>query len=262
MIHYFAEQFGVSYAWLFSFLIQLIRYFLFAGVVFFIFYILKRKKWLHLKIQTQFPQNKHLFNEIKYSLLSLMIISGMAISVYLLNRAGYTQIYTEPDKYGWAYLIFSIPLLLFIHDTYFYWTHRLMHLPRVYRIVHRVHHLSHNPSPWASFAFHPLEALIEGGVIYFVLILPFHPLALFIFSTISLGMNIIGHLGYEIFPRGFLKHPLGRWHNTSTHHNMHHQLVKCNYGLYFNLWDTWMGTNHPEYFTRFEDVKNQEKVTS
>lgn len=259
MIHYFAEQFGLPYAWLAAFFIQFTRYVLLAGGVFLFFYVIRKKKWRHRKIQPQFPKNKHLINEIKYSALSLLIIAGLAISVYLLNQAGYTQIYTDPKQYGWAYLFFSIPLLLFIHDTYFYWTHRLMHAPKIYKIVHRVHHISHNPSPWAAFSFHPLEAFIEAGIIYILLILPVHPLALLIFSTLSLGMNIIGHLGYEIFPKGFLKHPLGRWHNTSTHHNMHHQLVKCNYGLYFNFWDTWMGTNHPQYFERFEEVKNQKE---
>ena len=28
---------------------------------------------------------------------------------------------------------------------------------------------------------------------------------------------------------------------------MHHRLVKCNYGLYFNFWDRVMKTNHPHY---------------
>jgi Delta7-sterol 5-desaturase len=42
--------------------------------------------------------------------------------------------------------------------------------------------------------------------------------------------------------------------NTATHHNMHHQLLKHNFGLYFNFWDRLMGTNHPEYEQRFEEI--------
>jgi sterol desaturase/sphingolipid hydroxylase (fatty acid hydroxylase superfamily) len=35
---------------------------------------------------------------------------------------------------------------------------------------------------------------------------------------------------------------------------MHHRLVKCNYGLYFNIWDRLMGTNHPDYEKSFNEV--------
>ncbi|MGL4598343.1 MAG: sterol desaturase family protein, partial [Bacteroidia bacterium] len=62
------------------------------------------------------------------------------------------------------------------------------------------------------------------------------------------------HLGYELFPRKFVRHGLFKWSNTSTHHNMHHRLVKCNYGLYFNFWDRILGTNHADYEKHFEEV--------
>jgi sterol desaturase/sphingolipid hydroxylase (fatty acid hydroxylase superfamily) len=35
---------------------------------------------------------------------------------------------------------------------------------------------------------------------------------------------------------------------------MHHRLVKCNYGLYFNIWDRLMGTNHPDYEKSYNEV--------
>ena len=57
-------------------------------------------------------------------------------------------------------------------------------------------------------------------------------------------MNVLGHLGFELYPKGFTTHWLGKWNNTSTHHNMHHKYYNCNYGLYFNIWDRIMGTNH------------------
>ena len=64
----------------------------------------------------------------------------------------------------------------------------------------------------------------------------------------------MGHLGYEIFPRRMLQHPVFKWANTSTNHNMHHKYVKCNYGLYFNIWDRLMGTNHSKYEETFDEV--------
>jgi lathosterol oxidase len=61
-------------------------------------------------------------------------------------------------------------------------------------------------------------------------------------------------LGFELFPSGFTTNKLTRWHNTSTHHNMHHKYFSCNYSLYFNVWDRLMGTNHAKYEETFEEV--------
>jgi sterol desaturase/sphingolipid hydroxylase (fatty acid hydroxylase superfamily) len=40
---------------------------------------------------------------------------------------------------------------------------------------------------------------------------------------------------------------------------MHHRLVKCNYGLYFNIWDRLMNTNHPDYEKSFNQVVEKRK---
>lgn len=67
--------------------------------------------------------------------------------------------------------------------------------------------------------------------------------------------NVMGHLGFELFPKYFTRHWFGQWLNSSTHHNMHHRYVNCNYGLYLNLWDRLMKTNHDKYHDTFDEVK-------
>ncbi len=74
--------------------------------------------------------------------------------------------------------------------------------------------------------------------------------------------NVYGHLGWELYPKGFSKHWLGKWINTSVNHNMHHQYFKGNYGLYFLFWDRLMGTIRPDYEERFEAVKNRSQKDS
>jgi sterol desaturase/sphingolipid hydroxylase (fatty acid hydroxylase superfamily) len=105
-----------------------------------------------------------------------------------------------------------------------------------------------------------LEAILENAILFMALIIPIHPFAFLAFGLFQISWNITGHLGFEIFPSGFTKHPITRWFNSSTHHNMHHRLVKCNYGLYFNFWDTIMGSNHAKYHEEFEKVATSKHV--
>jgi sterol desaturase/sphingolipid hydroxylase (fatty acid hydroxylase superfamily) len=166
-------------------------------------------------------------------------------------------LYTRVADHGWTWYWVSIVVTIFLHDTYFYWTHRLMHHPRLFPIFHRVHHLSHNPSPWAAYAFNPAEAFVQAGILPLTaLLMPIHPLAFATFMMWEITRNILGHCGYEFHPRWLMKTPL-KFFLTPTHHTMHHETMRGNYGIYFNFWDRLMGTNHPHYEARFMEVTSR-----
>ena len=232
-----------------------IRFFLFAGSIFLFFYVWKKRKYWHLKIQQRFPGKEYILREIRYSFYTVFIFGIVIALVAWATKERWTLIYYPIDKYGYVYYIFSIILMIFIHDAYFYWTHRLLHWKPLFKHVHLVHHLSLNPTPFSSYAFHPVEALVEIGIIpVLVFTVPYHVSAIWIFSGYTLVMNVMGHMGYEFFPKGFASHKIFKWHNTATNHNMHHRFVKCNYGLYFNIWDRVLKTNHPRYEEIYEEV--------
>jgi sterol desaturase/sphingolipid hydroxylase (fatty acid hydroxylase superfamily) len=242
--------------------LEFARYFIVAGLGYGLFYFFKKDKWLHKKIQKRFPKKEHVLYEIKYSFINLLIFSLMGIGDYWLKMNGYTKMYDHISDYGIAYFIFSIIAMILLHDTYFYWTHRFMHLKKIYPYVHQVHHHSTNPTPWAAYSFHPIEAVIDNAIItLLILVLPINIIALFIFVSYSIVLNVGGHLGYEVFPEGFTKHKLKRWSNTPTHHNMHHSYFNCNYGLYFNFWDKLMNTNHEKYHETFDKIAKAEAET-
>jgi sterol desaturase/sphingolipid hydroxylase (fatty acid hydroxylase superfamily) len=69
--------------------------------------------------------------------------------------------------------------------------------------------------------------------------------------------NVLGHLGIELFPRGFTKSRFWRWSTTTTHHGLHHRRVDSNYGLYFTFWDRLMGTTDPHYEAAFEEIASR-----
>ena len=223
--------------------IVLIRYLFLAALAYIIFYVIKKESWRFKKIQQKFPLRKDYLREVGYSVLTAVIFAIIGYLVYLTPFVQVTKVYYKIADHGALYLIGSIIFMIFIHDTYFYWTHWLMHKKSVFPWVHRVHHLSTNPSPWAAMAFHPLEAVIEAGVIVIIpFLFPVHPLAIGLFLLFMMIYNVYGHLGYELYPKGFAKSFVGRWINTSVNHNMHHQFIGGNYGLYFLFWDKWMGT--------------------
>lgn len=232
------------------------RYFITCALLFALFYFWKRRAWLFRKIQSRFPANADVRREIGYSALTSVIFAATALlwlKIPLLRSR--TLFYTEVDQYGWIYLLVSIPLLLLVHDTYFYWIHRLMHHPRLYRRVHFVHHKSVNPSPWAAYAFHPVEAVLEAGIIPLLLVtIPMHPISFSLISTLMLWFNVYGHLGYELFPAHIYTHPIGRWLNSSVHHNLHHEKFNGNYGLYFSIWDRLCGTLRTDSLEKVAEV--------
>lgn len=238
-----------------------VKYFFISLPFFLVFYVILRKRLSHKKIQLKFPKAKDYLRELGFSALSVIIFSVPPLMMlYSDTIRPHTTFYTHIGEQGTVYFLLAFPLMLLMHDTYFYWVHRLMHNQWLFRKVHLVHHKSTNPSPWAAYAFHPLEAVIESLIfVIFLFSIPVHPIHLTWFFVFSLVYNVYGHLGFEIYPKGFNKHWLGKWLNTSVCHNMHHQYFKGNYGLYFTIWDRLMGTLRPDYDATFETLKQREK---
>jgi sterol desaturase/sphingolipid hydroxylase (fatty acid hydroxylase superfamily) len=237
------------------------RYFMVAALFFFVFYVFAKNKVFYKKIQQRLPSLNDYTREIGYSILTMIIFAFVPLFVLRYPAvAKHTTYYMKIEDYGWLYFFLAFPLMFFIHDTYFYWVHRLMHHKKLFRIFHLVHHKSVNPSPWAAYAFHPLEAVVEAGIfVVFLFTLPIHKLHLLIFFFFMIVYNVYGHLGYELYPKGFNKHWLGKWINTSVNHNQHHQYFKGNYGLYFTFWDRMMHTIREDYDQRFEEVTSKQK---
>jgi len=233
------------------------RYFIVAGIAFLIFYVLLKGVLSSKKIQQRFPKYSDYFREIGYSTLTIFIFGFVPVFfIYNENVSKHTFLYKNLDDYGWFYFWSVFPIMLLLHDTYFYWMHRMMHHKKLFKLFHLVHHQSTNPSPWAAYAFHPLEAIIEAGIlVVFLFALPMHRLHFFLFFMFMIVYNVYGHLGWELYPKNFHKTKIGRWINTSVCHNQHHQFFKGNYSLYFLIWDRWMGTLREDYDTQFEKVK-------
>lgn len=246
-----------SYAFLLS--IFLGSYFILSGIAWWLLYRVQIENWKARKIQKRYPPHKSIVREIKNSVISISLLALMIqITLYFIAE-NKTAVYTNIRDHGWLYLVASVLLCLFLNDTYFYWVHRFMHLKKVFPIVHRIHHLSKTPTPWAIYSFSPWEMILNYTsyplMIFFI---PLHPAAIGALVAYSIITNLAGHFGFEFSGSGQNRHWLLKYLLTITHHDMHHNKVNCNYSLYFNIWDRIMHTNHPDYDSEF--IKIQEKI--
>ena len=244
----------------FGFLLGIItlRYFLIAGIAFAVCYVIWKGIFEPARIQSRRAVRTDFRREILNSTVMVVVIAVFVGVVFLTPLRGYTLIYSHTNDYPLWYLPFSLLVTLVIHDTYFYWMHRALHHPRIYRYVHRVHHLTITPSPFASYSFHLLESFSETAIVYvLVFTLPLHIYTLMAFGWVSFLINVYGHLGYEIAPKGFRRSWAFEWLATSVYHNLHHSHFTGNYGLYFRFWDKAMHTENPDYVATYDTLQSK-----
>jgi sterol desaturase/sphingolipid hydroxylase (fatty acid hydroxylase superfamily) len=240
--------------WLDNFL----RYAIVAGLALLVFWGLFRERLRGRLIQRSFPAGRHLVRELGWSVSTAAVFALAGVVLFYGVHAGIFRVYLDPAERGWAWIVLSSALLVVLQDTYFYWTHRAMHHPRLFKLFHRVHHLSTKPSPLAAYAFAPAEAAVHAVFVLLVTPwLPVHPIALGIWLTFMIVRNVLGHLGMELLPGWLARHPLLSWMTTTTHHDLHHRRVRTNFGLYFTFWDEVMGTTDPRYDSELEEVTSR-----
>ncbi|MGQ7830444.1 sterol desaturase family protein [Altererythrobacter sp. Z27] len=214
-----------------------LRYFISSG--FFAWLTGRKRPGQYAALGTQIRR------EIGWSLASAAIYGVPAgLVAWAWQNLGWTRIYSDIGAYPLWYLPLSLFIYLFAHDTWFYWTHRWMHVPRLFRLAHAVHHASRPPTAWTAMSFHPLEA-ITGAVVIpaLVFVVPIHLGVLALVLAIMTVMGVTNHMGWEMFPRRLVHSRLGNWLITASHHERHHEEYRCNYGLYFRFWDRACGTD-------------------
>ncbi|MBC8048528.1 MAG: sterol desaturase family protein [Chitinophagales bacterium] len=198
-----------------------------------------------VRLNRERPMRRAIREEVRLSLIASGIHAPfVAVAMMIWWRYDGTQVYSNVSDYGWPYLFLSFFIYLIIQDTYYYWAHRAMHHPRLFRVMHAGHHHARHPTPFSSFAFDPAEAVVTAWLLpVMVFLIPIHIGALLALVTVMTVASILNHSGWEVFPRAFVNGMVGRQLITATHHSHHHIRFNANYGLYFRFWDRLMGTD-------------------
>ncbi|MCA6073657.1 sterol desaturase family protein [Fulvivirga sedimenti] len=193
--------------------------------------------------------------EIGWAIISALIFTVFTMLLIIGRQHGIFLIYIDINEYPLWWIPAGIVLILLLHEAYYYWLHRWMHLPGVYRLVHKTHHESVQTSVYTAFSFHPIESLLQA--IYLPLVLTFIPVNLFVLIGLLVLMTIsatVNHAGIEVFPSGAIGQWMGKWLVGSTHHHVHHTKFRYNFGLYFTFWDKLMKTENQGFQDEFNSI--------
>ncbi len=229
------------------------RYFLVAGGAYWLCYNRLNSVLATRRLRLKPPSGRSMRGDIQLATVSALIFAVSAMVVIVSYDRGLTKLYGDFGTYGFWYLGVSYLAVLLLQDTYFYFLHRLLHRPELFRWMHLGHHRSGDPTPWTSFAFDPAEAVLQTlfllGVIF---VLPLHFATLVAVLVTMTVWTVLNHLGFELFPQSFPHHWLGKWLIGPTHHALHHRKYRVHYGLYFTFWDRLLGTHDPIYEAEFD----------
>ncbi|MEQ9487980.1 MAG: sterol desaturase family protein [Alphaproteobacteria bacterium] len=212
------------------------------------YYLITRKKqgdefrYDRKEMQTESP--RFVFDDQVWDNVFWAIASGVTfwtcyeVGFIWAFETGLLEIHRWSDGEAWFVAVFF--MIPFIQSFHFYWVHRLLHWPPLYRTVHNLHHLNVNTGPWSGMSMHPVEHVVYLSSVLIHIWVPSHPVHV-IFHLYWLSLDaVVAHAGYEKLVIG----------NTavanlgSFFHQLHHRYFNCNYGNSEIPWDTVFGSFH------------------
>jgi sterol desaturase/sphingolipid hydroxylase (fatty acid hydroxylase superfamily) len=166
---------------------------------------------------------------------------------------GYAPMITWAAHPIWFVALFA--LVPVWESFYFYWIHRLLHVPFLYKHVHALHHRNINVGPWSGLSMHPVEHIIFLGSVLVHFIVACHPVHILYHLQYYALTSATTHSGFE----GILVSDKNRFKLGTFHHQMHHRYFECNYGSLEIPWDKFFGSFHDGTVEADAHIKERRK---
>ena len=165
---------------------------------------------------------------------------------------GWVPVLLWVDNPFWFVLLFLLtPIWISFH---FYWIHRLLHWPPLYKLAHGLHHRNINVGPWSGLSMHPIEHLLFFSSILIHLVVPAHPLHILFHMQHQSLTAATSHTGFEnLLVKEEKSLALGTFH-----HQLHHRYFEVNYGNLQMPWDKWFGSFHDGTAEAHERMKHRQ----
>ncbi len=166
-------------------------------------------------------------------LVNLLCFSWFAtLPCWVLQRDGHlrggTPATTVEDSLELPTAVLHFVIHAAVIDVWFYWTHRLIHYPLLYKWIHKFHHRFKAPTAVACVYANPIEFIVGnvGGVVLGPALTNCHPYSAAFWMAYALASTSFSHSGYTAF--------------GATSHDQHHEHFDYNFGVL--LTDAVLGT--------------------
>lgn len=167
---------------------------------------------------------------------------------------GYAPVLGWSDNPVWFVALFLLtPIWISFH---FYWIHRWLHWPPLYRLAHALHHRNTNVGPWSGLSMHPVEHVLFFSSVLIHWLVPAHPIHILFHMQHQALTAATSHTGFE----GMLVKDKSRLALGTFHHQMHHRYFECNYGNLEVPWDRWFGSFHDGTAAAHERMKQRRRA--
>ncbi|XP_055937073.1 fatty acid hydroxylase domain-containing protein 2-like isoform X1 [Argiope bruennichi] len=137
----------------------------------------------------------------------------------LRNYLGYDRAIKLPKP---NIFVFNIIAQVLVEEVFFYYSHRILHHPRLYKHYHKRHHEWISPVGVSAIYCHPVEHVLSNVLPTFMgsVIAGTHVTSLWAWLIFATGYGVIVHSGYHL--------PLTP---TPEFHHYHHLKFKENFGI-------------------------------
>lgn len=206
--------------WVFGFVLY------FLGSTISYHFIFDKRSMNHPKyLRNQLPM------EIRQAMGAMPVMAALTTPFFIGEVRGYTKLYDSASEAPHPlYNLLQFPLFLAFTDFCIYWIHRTLHHPLIYKRFHKPHHKWIVPTPYASYAFHPVDGWSQS--------LPYHlyPFLFPLQKTAYIGLFTFVTIWTVLIHDGeyATRSPIV---NGSACHTLHHLYFNYNYGQFFTLWD-------------------------
>lgn len=233
---------------------EYIAFLVFALGLFGLIVWLRRRGSFRFRIHNRIARPEQARRELFNSSRAILIYNASQI-VMRVGALAFGYVLTFDTPISWPLAVISYPLIMIGHDAYFYFTHRLMHAPAIFRGVHWEHHRSKHPTVLAAYSFSISELIVQGFYpILYVMFFPCTFPTLIFFYFVAISHDVMIHSGIDFMPRILVTDRRFGWLCGALYHDIHHAVGRTNYGLYTRVWDRLFRTEHPDFVRLYDYV--------
>lgn len=209
---------------------------------------------MNMEKNTNFIFGNQLHDNIFRSIVSGVMVWSVYEVLYYWGSANGVIPTLQFSSHSIAFVVWLLVLPVLL-SSHFYFIHRWLHWPPLYKRVHRQHHFNIHIGPWSGMAMHPIEHIfyISSVLIHFVV--ASHPVIFLVHLYTRCLAPAFSHAGFEKLLFGDKK----IIEAADFHHQLHHRFFECNYGNVDAPWDRWFGSLHDGSDDANERIKTRRR---